>query len=355
MRKRLRPETEAILQAAHDWMLLLESPEVSRADQKRFEDWLLADPRHSDVYDSAITFRAGLTQLDKTDFTARVNTPSLRERLTALLDTLAQPRARAGLGVAFAGAVVAATAVFVVLPGVRATDKPALDVTSVRYATNIGETKQLNLPDGTRVTLGAASQLRAQFSGKSRVIELTKGAAFFDVAPDPEKPFSVNAGALTATAIGTTFDVRSNVGVMRVGVSEGIVDVSYPLVIDGTPARMRSRQKLVAGQQIAAVRAQGMGKVEAVSITKVGAWRKGRLVYSGAALAEVIADANRYSKTPIEIEDSSNTLARLKLSGAFIGRDVDALLATLTDIHPVAIDRSDASRIVLRGRAPATK
>lgn len=350
MRTKLRAETEEILEEAHHWILLLENPESTRHDQARFEDWLLADPRHGDIYDRAITFRTGLMQLDKSDFTARVNAKSLREQLTVLFDAVSQLRLKAGLGIALGGLAMASFLIFPVLPHMRSNDVATNGINTERFATNIGETKQIGLADGTQVTLGAASEFNVRYSGDAREIELIKGAAFVDVAPDPDKPFSVKAGGLTAMALGTAFDVRHNVGVMRVAVSEGTVEVSYPLIMNNAAASMRSRRKLVAGEQIAAVRAQGMGDVKPVTISKIGAWRQGRLVYSGASLAEVIADANRYSSTPIEIEDNTNTLAGLKLNGVFIGQDIDALLTTLTDIHPITIDRGQTGRIVLRPR-----
>jgi Fe2+-dicitrate sensor, membrane component len=66
----------------------------------------------------------------------------------------------------------------------------------------------LTLDDGTKVKLGAGSRLTypATFSGKERSVHL-EGQAFFDVAKDTEKPFSVEIKNITVTALGTSFEV----------------------------------------------------------------------------------------------------------------------------------------------------
>lgn len=121
-------------------------------------------------------------------------------------------------------------------------------------------------------------------------------------------------------------------------------------MIGGKAISLRSRRNLTAGPEIAATQQQGLRTVEAIDAGKVGAWRQGRLVYLGATVAELVADANRYSAVPIEIAADSMAVADLQIRGAFVGRDVDRLLATLADIQPVSIDRTDPDRIVIRAR-----
>ena len=86
MDTRLKPETEKLLQASHDWMLRLEDPRATDEDRRRFQDWLDADPRHRDIYDRAITFREAFGRLSKDDFDDDLRRPSWRERFTAASD-----------------------------------------------------------------------------------------------------------------------------------------------------------------------------------------------------------------------------------------------------------------------------
>ena len=66
----------------------------------------------------------------------------------------------------------------------------------------------VQLPDGTRVQMGAGSTLTypAVFEGKTREVTLT-GQAFFDVAKNHQKPFIVHTSDMNVQAVGTAFEV----------------------------------------------------------------------------------------------------------------------------------------------------
>ncbi|WP_433902871.1 FecR family protein [Sphingobacterium puteale] len=69
----------------------------------------------------------------------------------------------------------------------------------------------LDLPDGSRVRLFSRSHIRytKEFTGKSRDIQLV-GKAYFDVASDPGRPFSVFAAGTKTTALGTSFTINTS-------------------------------------------------------------------------------------------------------------------------------------------------
>jgi len=75
-----------------------------------------------------------------------------------------------------------------------------------------GKQYELILADGTKVWLNAATSLRfpATFSGKDRVVELTDGEAYFEVAHNSSRPFKVNvAGRGDIEVLGTHFNVNA--------------------------------------------------------------------------------------------------------------------------------------------------
>lgn len=111
MDTKLGPETEDILQAAHDWLLVLEDPQATEVDRARFRQWLAADPRHADVYDRAVTFRAAFARLSRDDFDDYIHHPSPRERLAALLDDVSSLFDSLKVRVALGGALAAAAVV----------------------------------------------------------------------------------------------------------------------------------------------------------------------------------------------------------------------------------------------------
>jgi len=72
------------------------------------------------------------------------------------------------------------------------------------------ETKEVELWDGSFVTLNANSQLKypKKFDQKSRKLSL-EGEAFFDVVPDKKRPFIINAGDIEVKVLGTSFNVNA--------------------------------------------------------------------------------------------------------------------------------------------------
>jgi hypothetical protein len=79
-------------------------------------------------------------------------------------------------------------------------------------ATNAGENHTVQIPDGSRVTLGGNSRIEVRLDAHTRHIELTQGEAFFAVAKDPSRPFRVHAGRATVSAVDTEFNVRQRHG-----------------------------------------------------------------------------------------------------------------------------------------------
>lgn len=77
-----------------------------------------------------------------------------------------------------------------------------------QFVTKTGERKKINLPDGSVVILNSNSSIsyNKDFNQDERNIQLS-GKAFFIVAKNKEKPFSVHSGNFTTTAIGTSFYV----------------------------------------------------------------------------------------------------------------------------------------------------
>lgn len=88
--------------------------------------------------------------------------------------------------------------------------KVGQDVEMVECFVPNGEQKQLVLSDGTSVTLNSGSLFiyPEKFSQDSRRVYLT-GEAFFDVARNEKKPFTVHTGRLNVEVLGTSFNVEA--------------------------------------------------------------------------------------------------------------------------------------------------
>ncbi|MBC9909295.1 FecR domain-containing protein [Chitinophaga varians] len=102
-----------------------------------------------------------------------------------------------------------------------------------------GERKTFRLADASTIHLNGGSQLRCVVDGSRRELWL-EGEAYFEVAPDPSRPFIVHASGVNIHALGTAFNVKAYHGQpsCETTLLEGAVEV----YADKTPdSRIRLR------------------------------------------------------------------------------------------------------------------
>ncbi|MFB2118841.1 FecR family protein [Parapedobacter sp. 2B3] len=85
--------------------------------------------------------------------------------------------------------------------------------TDTEYATLTtprGGQYHIMLPDGSRVWLNAASSIKypVHFSGNGRHVEMS-GEAYFEIAHDADRPFTVTTAAQSVTVLGTSFNINA--------------------------------------------------------------------------------------------------------------------------------------------------
>lgn len=217
------------------------------------------------------------------------------------------------------------------------------------FVTGTGEQQQLKLADGSRITLGAHSQLSVDLTGDQRQVRLQAGEAYFSVHKDPRRPFVVVALTSTITAVGTAFNVRAVEDRLTVTVSEGRVKVAK-LPTNAQPAGGVSTPGSIGmldrGEQLTYT--QGMTQGEAASIKPVDAndsarWREGWLIYRDEPLKYVVADIARYTDIKVEVTPSA---AEAHFSGAVSKDDIDEWILALPDVIAVSVTpSSDGFRI----------
>ncbi len=86
-------------------------------------------------------------------------------------------------------------------------------LSETRYATlntPKGGQYQLTLPDGSRVWLNAASSIKypVHFSGNGRHVEMS-GEAYFEIAHDADRPFTVTTAEQSVIVLGTSFNINA--------------------------------------------------------------------------------------------------------------------------------------------------
>lgn len=156
---------------------------------------------------------------------------------------------------------------------------------------------QLQLADGSKVWLNVESSITypTAFSGLLRSVEIT-GEAYFEVAPDPEKPFKVSKGNAEVIVLGTHFNINSyaNEANMMVTLLEGSVKVQK-----GSASGM-----LKPGQQ-AVISQDSNDKIQVVKadVLQVTAWKNGLFNFEGARLDEVMRQLERWYDIEVVYEN----------------------------------------------------
>ncbi len=81
----------------------------------------------------------------------------------------------------------------------------------VTISTSKGITHTVKLPDSSVVVMNAHSRLRypAVFTGNKRPVYLEEGEAFFTIAADKARPFTVYTPHFATTALGTAFNIKA--------------------------------------------------------------------------------------------------------------------------------------------------
>jgi ferric-dicitrate binding protein FerR (iron transport regulator) len=95
-----------------------------------------------------------------------------------------------------------------------------LEAARIPPGIKVDYTRNHTLPDGSNVVLHGNSVIRFlnDFSGKTREISL-EGQAYFDIAPNREKPFIIHTGVIKTTVLGTSFNIKALPGEKGVTVS----------------------------------------------------------------------------------------------------------------------------------------
>lgn len=186
------------------------------------------------------------------------------------------------------------------------------------YSTGVGEQRLVQLSDGSSMRLDTASRVRVRFDGERRLLELESGQALFSVAHDTARPFVVQAGEATVTAVGTVFDVRRQAGEARVTLVSGVVDVRG--------ARTAPVERMAAGRQ-ARVSLSG-AVVRTVDVETETSWAEGRIVFRDTPLIEAVAEVNRYLTQKVELDAAD--LAGVEVNGVFRTGDRDAFVSTVS-------------------------
>ncbi len=203
--------------------------------------------------------------------------------------------------------------------------QPAINIwLRADYSTSTAQVRDIRLEDGSIVHLGADSAIEVSFEPAARRVRLLSGEAYFEVEPNPARPFQVEAKNVETTVLGTAFNVQMMSNGVAVAVNHGRVGVEAPQVQQGL------EDPLGAGDW---VRVDWGGHVERGNDEPelVGGWRRGMLVVKDRPIVEVVDEIRRHYSGTIVMPETE--LGRQRVTGVYDLRNPVEALRAVAQVH----------------------
>lgn len=355
-----KPSSREAIEDAARWFVRLQEESASTHTFADWQRWLARSPENRAAYDEIEDTMLRLQRLPVT--------PALPSQAEMLADTydgsvpIAEWRnnaqdSRAGslwwerLAKVRRAAIAAGLAVAMLAGawlGLQHLSKP--EPQEFVYRTAPGQKQVIGLPEGSKVTLDADSALTVRLTPERRVLMLTSGEAYFEVAKDRSRPFIVHAGPTQVTALGTAFNVRLSENRTVVAVVEGKVEVvgtprrTDPATgraaakgdrVDRSPSTPQLSARVSAGEAVFYVDDGNLHVLPAVEASLATAWLEGRRQYLDEPLRYVLADIDRYTSYQIELADDG--AGDLRFTGTLNLENSAAWLRGLAIALPVTV------------------
>ncbi|EQB13446.1 MAG: hypothetical protein K0R64_1981 [Novosphingobium lindaniclasticum] len=315
-------EFDEIDRQAAQWVDRMNRPLHDAEVAAEFDRWIMDDPRHVESY---------------ARFQALWQSGSLYHALQAGEEgpedcgTAAEPAANRAPQAwkqfaAFAGAALC-------LVGLVSLGARAL-VSESRYVAAQGATRAVALADGSKVRLSGGTRMSVRMTPWSREVSLQQGEAFFDVAHEKLRTFSVNTGNSSVTVLGTAFDID------LVDHETRVVRVYRGLVSVDAGAGRQWRLPAGSGIEVGGGRVRSLGEVRGDH----PGWIDGWFDADDTSVQQLVRRINRGSRLPVVLADPG--LGDLLVTGRFQTSDAEMVLEAVAAIHDLQW-RKEPARYVL--------
>jgi len=154
---------------------------------------------------------------------------------------------------------------------------------------------QLQLPDGTKVWLNAASSIRypTRFFGKERVVRIT-GEAYFEIAANAGQPFKVLVNNMIINVLGTHFNVAAyeDEAAEKITLLEGAVKIN-----------VRDKNiMLKPGEQLRLEKKGDVRTIKDVNLQGIVSWTHDQFWFNDADIYTVMRQISRWYNVNVVIK-----------------------------------------------------
>lgn len=339
--------TCALDDQALTWLVKINSGQVSAAVEQEFFEWLHTSTAHQTAYLRAEQLweqSAVIAKLPSND-SAEV-TPAIA-RDEPLIPRLRpqSPAYTAPSKLLLGNWAIAFTALIAVV--VLGFYNSQASFTHSNWVSAIGEQRQISLEDGTQIVLNTDSHLEVDYSRNHRRARLIRGEAYFDVHPNPERPFDVETNQGMVRVLGTHFAVQQQAADTLVTVLEGRVALGTS---SASEQPFKALVELRPNQQLSIQEAHQGTAPHSINAKAALAWRDKQLVVQKRPLNEVIEELKRYY--PITIHLADPALGQREITAVLqIGSLDNTLTALCQPLNLTPQFSADRSSVTLKTKS----
>lgn len=331
---------------AATWWVKLQADEghLTAEDADALDAWLAADPANDAALQRCATAWHSLEGLAGTPEMVALRADALEHMRRANQRRWAKPFRMGRF------AYAAATALILSIGGSAWYWNMA---TPQQFATGMGERRVVALADGSQVSMDAKTQVAVSLSSDQRRLQIEGGRAKFDVAAEPGRPFTVEAGGHIVVATGTSFSTERVDGELHVIVYEGKVVVLNGAMPDPqTLLALRHHAgpgvvSVLPGQEFVVQDGASRGAVRS-DAPGSSSWEAGMLEFIEEPLSDAVAQLNRYSTEAMVVIDAR--AAAIKVDGVFKAGQTEAFVEAMARVYPVRARRRADGTIEISSR-----
>ena len=206
---------------------------------------------------------------------------------------------------------------------------------TIKAANN--ETAVYDFPDGSKVWLKESGKLSFSFDESERLVKLS-GEAFFEVAKESDRPFSIALKETEITVLGTSFYAASSLnGTDQVSVSTGTVSFAD---IDNSDKKV----VLEAGDEaILQYTTNNLVKRKSDNPNLLS-WQNGVFVFNKTPLTEVITLLADYYNVSISLENDA--MGNCLITSRFENQSCDEVLDVIKKLISAELIRTESSYLL---------
>ncbi|KYC28957.1 FecR family protein 18 [Sterolibacterium denitrificans] len=324
---------DGVAQQAAEWIVRLgtDDPQERQAAASGYAAWQAADPRHAVAAERLEKLMDGLEHIRRSG-----TQETARKALRAAPDA-AWTRLQ---GSTVAILLVCALALSLSVWQVWQDDPAGRMLANLR--TERGEWASHTLDDGSRLSLGGASEVSLDFNARQRTVKLLQGAILVNVASEAGRPFVVETEHGRIRALGTRFLVSKEAGCTRLGMRESRVEVRAAPA--GFPAVVRAGESLAFGP---ACHEDPLPQPIDADLLEA-AWQTHQMVVRDRPLGEVLDALARQRYGYIHYDREA--IANIRVSAVLSLTDTDRSLQLLANSFPALRIRSLTPYLVVVSR-----